>query len=237
MLKANTKIKVVCKNSKLFCNNNGEHEFNGIVYPKANKASFAYRKGTMSSGVNDVGFMVSVTINHVRVVHPLYTAWKRMIRSCYSKRTIEHGFYSDMTMDDGWIFFSNFLKWAMSRYKNNWVLSNAIVEPGNMHYSPAKCVFVPFGIVGLLSTCSSQRGDAAIGVQRINDHCFCAHISRGNKKTHLGTFPTEQEALNAYLKCKAQYLRQIARRDLGGKAAVGLRKHAAMLEQQIVEPS
>lgn len=85
-----------------------------------------------------------------------YKHWKSMICRCYSDYYHKsRPTYTDCTVCNEWLYFSNFDKWFILNYKAELVLDKDILFDGNKVYSPKTCRFVPNYLNSLL--CNHQR--------------------------------------------------------------------------------
>ncbi len=118
-----------------------------------------------------------------------YLCWSDMFKRCYSENWLEkHSTYSEAEVCDGWLKFSNFLKWHQANYVEGWHLDKDLLGNGKL-YSPETCCFIPAYINKFLT----KRGS---GVSR-KDGIFIAQISTGLGKTHINKrFKTEKDARN-----------------------------------------
>lgn len=83
--------------------------------------------------------------------------WCRMIRRCYSDNLHkQHPTYSDCSVCEDWLFFSNFAEWFDKHHVEGWELDKDILVSGNRTYSPETCCFVPHEI-NVLFRCNVKQ--------------------------------------------------------------------------------
>ena len=183
----------------------------GWTYKPAGKN----KKPVEGIGINDVEFACQPSIAGKQVRYKLYKTWHAMLTRGFNQTTkINRPTYKDASVDSDWLYFSNFLTWALPKYIDGYVLDKDIKYRDNKIYSADTCLFVPPNINTFVLT---NRGDLedhslALGVSLINSKCFCARIKDPftNKRKHLGVFSTEIEAHNAWRLQKITYGRQLS---------------------------
>ena len=142
-----------------------------------------------------------------------------MLQRCYDdKHREKYIAYSDCSVCDEWLLFSNFLKWFLETenstiYRYN--LDKDILVKNNRVYSPQTCCFVPNEINVLFTKRRLHRGRFPIGVRKATkSKNFEASISlqttEGKKNKYLGTFATPEEAFYAYKEAKETYIKEVA---------------------------
>lgn len=138
--------------------------------------------------------------------HPSYDVWYGMLKRCYSPNNI---YYSDCTVCEDWFNYQNFAKWFNGQnYRlDGWNLDKDLINPGNRHYSPETCCFIPKEINTAMAVKSyKERKVLSPGVTLHTDGRFVARIRRWGKKDYIGLFNTELEASKAYEDEKIKYL-------------------------------
>lgn len=143
-----------------------------------------------------------------------YSAWYDMMRRCYSeKHQANNPTYIGCTVDVEWHDFQVFAKWlANQKLKSNgYHLDKDLLVNGNKIYSKDTCSLVPMEINLLLNSCSKRRGDYPVGV-RLHKHkgSFEAQISINGKHRSLGYYKNTDEAHDAYVIAKEQYVKDKA---------------------------
>lgn len=176
------------------------------------KCSYESRKHPVFGfGINDYdGFVV----NSNGDIEPFYSAWHSMIRRCYSEYHHKlNPAYIGCTVCDEWKYLSNFKKWFDENYIDGCHLDKDILVQDNKVYSPSTCCFVPQYINSLLTDHRAARGAYKLGVRKENGK-FVASVNDNTRSVHIGSFATEDEAFNAYVKAKKEVIEKTARRAL-----------------------
>jgi len=141
-----------------------------------------------------------------------YNKWQQMMRRCFT--TAWHDWkptYKGCSIDPEWLVFSNFKRWydAQPLAGKYCELDKDIIIQGNKHYSPETCVLVTAEINSLLK--NYPKGSCLRGVKSLkNGERFSSSLSIKSKPVFLGSFDTEIEAHNAYVKAKEAYIQSVA---------------------------
>ena len=177
---------------------------------KANRQSLANRKLVCGFGVNDSWYKTSNIINGKKVKCNAYTAWRNMIKRCYSEAVHKiRPAYISVTVCSEWLTFSNFGKWFNENNITGYDLDKDIKVKGSNVYSPDTCLFVPRCINALLNDAGANRGKYPLGVSEAKNNKFQSFIRIDKKQIRLGYFKTVIEAENSYKKAKnAEILRK-----------------------------
>ncbi|PSU20128.1 hypothetical protein [Photobacterium kishitanii] len=72
-----------------------------------------------------------------------YRTWRAMIRQAYGAN-IKNRRVEGLTVCDDWFYFSKYKAWFDANKKERFYVSRDLKIPGNKHYSPETCVFVPY---------------------------------------------------------------------------------------------
>lgn len=174
----------------------------------ANKNSISRRKLVHGVGVNDADYKVSPQVNGVRFICPFYRKWRGMINRCYSEKyKNKNPTYVGCTVCSSWLMFSNFKRWMITQDWKNKDIDKDIVKTGNKIYSPDTCIFISHYINSILNDSSSRRGDYPRGVHlHKQSKKFKAQCNVNNKRTHIGLFLTQKDALIAYVSFKSKLI-------------------------------
>lgn len=141
-----------------------------------------------------------------------YKIWKEMIGRCYCPKVSEYNNYggNGVTVCKEWLNFQNFADWYYNNcYNESFVIDKDFLVKGNKIYSPNYCCFIPKEINTAITWRFQCRGNTPIGV-RIKNNKIIAQINYMNKKKHIGTFSTIEEAFRAYKKEKETCLKEYA---------------------------
>lgn len=168
-------------------------------------------------------------------VDPAYYRWKMMLRRCYSEEWVERNpTYQGCSVCDEWLYYSNFRDWFYAQGDvSGKELDKDIYEPGNKVYSPETCTFVEKDLNALLNQRKNARGDTSqyIGVSKLaKSKKYQAFCKVHGKNIYLGSFPTQEEASEAYRKHKIQYITEFIERESDQRIQSGLKKHIQLLK-------
>lgn len=163
-----------------------------------------------------------------------YSVWHSMIRRCYSETHKKIGTsYIGCTVCDEWKYLSKFKEWFDKNYTFGCHLDKDILVQDNRVYSPETCCFVPQYINSLITDHRAARGKYMLGVVK-SKNGFTACVNCDGKSVHLGTFDTEIEAHNTYVKAKKDIIKNTAERALAS-GAITKKVYDALLSRNIKE--
>lgn len=166
-----------------------------------------------------------------------YNLWKDMLDRCYKKR---FSTYKDVTCCKEWLLYENFYEWLHNQenfdkwlLNNNvrWNLEKDILVKGNKMYSPETCCLVPQRVNALFIKSNKIRGVLPIGVTK-NGKGFAASLYENNKRNHIGTYNTPEEAFQAYKTAKEKYIKQVAQ-DEYNKGNITKPCYEAMMKYKV----
>jgi hypothetical protein len=163
-------------------------------------------------GINDADYVVNPTINSKKTVCHFYSAWKSMLRRCYStKFQIENPTYIDCTVCEEWYSFMSFRAWMIQQNWHGKQLDKDLLFLGNKIYSPDACIFVSLQINTLLADSGASRGEFPIGASwHIGKGEFQALCRTNGKLKHLGYFTNFHAAHRAWQQFKIKVIQQAA---------------------------
>lgn len=177
------------------------------------------RKKILGVGINDVDYFV-LKSEHIkddvtgRLKHkilwecPYYSKWVSMISRCYSARLHERlPRYKGCTVHEDWKYFSNFRAWMETQDWEGKHLDKDLLCPGNKHYSPETCCFIPEKLNLFILECNASRGEFPIGVSwRKDKGKFRARCNNPFTRTeeHLGYFENPMDAHKVWLARKLE---------------------------------
>ena len=149
-------------------------------------------------GINDAWYPTSRC--------PIYGCWRSMLQRCIQFQVTRPN-YVGCWVDERWKYFMVFRSWYLEQSpKPGDQLDKDFFGDGKL-YSPESCCFVPQWLNKLFNDNSRARGEWPIGVcwekQRQKFESF---ISINGKMKRLGRFETPEEAHQAYLKAKREYV-------------------------------
>lgn len=185
----------------------------------------AKKRPVFGVGVNDsteeVHFLSS---EGKKVMCPYYQTWAAMLRRCYSSKSHqERPNYLHCTVSPVWHSFTAFRDWMQQQVWQGMHLDKDLLVPGNTCYSPETCVFVSPQVNAFLLSRERDRGPWPIGVVKIsNSASFMARISIEGKNKHLGSFPTPEQAHQAWRAAKHQQALVLAAQQTDVRVAQAL---------------
>ena len=187
-------------------------------------------------GINDADYTVkeSITLGYTedgkrkrKVVWtcPFYSRWRNMLMRCYSHNyQVRQPTYQGCVVCEDWLIFSVFRKWMETQAWEGKELDKDILSLGNKLYSPETCVFVDGRVNSFIIESVACRGQWMIVVyldKRYNK--FQARCKDGSgKQKHLGSFNTEIEAHQAWLKYKQELALELAAEQTDPRVAKAL---------------
>lgn len=138
--------------------------------------------------------------------------WHTTMKKAYNENyKLTKPSYKDCTVVAEWHNFQVFAKWYYKNYNpeimQKWHLDKDILVKGNKHYSPETCCFVPCEINGLFIKSEKTRGKYPIGIARANKKGGYQVNANGK---YIGTFPTIEEAFQAYKTAKEVRIKEVA---------------------------
>jgi len=189
------------------------------------------RKMVHGIGINDADYYVQVRINGKKTWCPFYITWKNLLDRVYSpKRIKQHASYEGCSICEDWLTFSKFKAWMETQNWEGMNLDKDLIKPGNRHYSPETCCFVPHSVNQLTITNNDRRGKFPIGVYYDKARgLFAASCNNGIRSAFLGRYATPEEAHAAYVKYKTALIHAVANKQRDSRIAEGLRLHADLL--------
>jgi len=156
-------------------------------------------------GIYDSDDKTQVLIDGKRMSRPMYSRWTHMIQRCHSdKFKKKNPTYSDCTICDEWLIFSNFESWVKSQ---DWIgkhLDKDLIVHGNKRYCPEFCCFIDERTNNLIKI-NKRKGNLLPGVS-LNKKTgrFIAQYSINGRAKHIGVYDTEIEANNSHRIKRAQ---------------------------------
>lgn len=175
-------------------------------------------------GVNDADYKVTLheefpPINgkrNQRMVWKceVYSNWTDMLKRCYcTKYHAKYPSYVGCTVQESWLLFSNFERWARGQDFKGKHLDKDFLFAGNTHYSETTCVFLDKKINLFDGSNTRRRGEYKIGVSKISSSVkFRARCKDpfDRRDPMLGWYLTEDEAHEAWRERKHKYACELA---------------------------
>ena len=157
-----------------------------------------------------------------------YTAWKRMLERCYSKKYLESKpSYIGTSVCNEWLSATAFKKWMEKQDWNGKCLDKDIIVPRSKLYSPDTCAFVLNATNTFVIANDASRGDYPVGVS-LRKHtgkyqARCRNPFTG-KIEYLGHYSTPEEAHEAWRKRKDDLAQRVAAKEYDMRVVEALRK-------------
>ena len=143
-----------------------------------------------------------------------YIIWHHMLKRCYDPKLQEkYSTYKGCRVEDHLLNFQHMGKWIEENYYEvpgeQMCLDKDILYKGNKVYSRDKCIFVPQRINKLFTKRNNNRGNSPIGTTPNSSGNYRAYCDNGyGKQIPLGTYPTKEEAFNAYKQYKEKVIKE-----------------------------
>lgn len=204
---------------------------NQFIERSATKRSISLRRKVLSIGINDADYITGIVVNGKAITCPYYLRWRNMIIRCYSKTfRSRNRTYNKCYVCDDWLIFSAFKSWMIKQKWSDKHLDKDCIIPGNKIYSPDFCSFIDSETNMLLTDSGRSRGKYKIGVSfHKRDKVFQSNVRVLNKLNYLGSYETEKQASDAYIKAKVEIILKAATEQKDPRVANGLRLHADIL--------
>jgi len=195
-------------------------------------------------GVNDLGYRTHVyeyvtenggkRIQKTVFLCKYYTAWKNMLKRCYSKKFLESNqSYIGTSVCSEWLYATAFKKWMEQQDWRDKCLDKDIIVPGSKLYSPETCAFVLKATNSFVTANDACRGDYPVGVhlfKRTGEYRAQCNNPFTRKIEHLGYFSTTEEAHEAWRKRKHELAQLVAARESDIRVVEALKKRYSFEE-------
>lgn len=146
-----------------------------------------------------------------------YRVWSSMLERCYSETLHKRcPTYIGCSVAEEWLILSNFKKWFEVHYIEGYQLDKDLLVEGNKTYGPDTCIFVTGLLNNLFTDSAKIRGECPIGVA-VNKRSgkYVANLKMYGRKKWLGQFNTPEEAHQAYIKAKREYVLEVVEMQRG----------------------
>lgn len=143
---------------------------------------------------------------HQRDVDRGFSYWHDMLRRTSSYNRIKSAAYEAIYVCDEWKDFERFADWFVRQPRlEGWVLDKDLLSPcQDKAYSPETCCFLPRALNQMLV--SSRKDSNGMPGVYFSKGKYAARVKARNRRFHIGTFSTAEDALGAYLDTKARLL-------------------------------
>lgn len=171
------------------------------------------KRKVVGVGINDIGTS-HVYMDGEMTRCPYYSVWKRMLVRCYDPKYNRRSAYSEVTVCDDWLVFSNFRDWMEDKEWEGNHLDKDLKVYGNRVYSPDTCLFVPPEINSFLTYNNTRNKSGYIGASYQKDCgkyiATCHNPFTGKNKT-LGRRKDPLEAHRLWQLAKIAYAKELAK--------------------------
>ena len=143
-----------------------------------------------------------------------YKIYYSMLMRCYdSKYQEKYPTYKGCKVEDYLLNFQHMGEWIDENYYEvlgeTMCLDKDVLCKGNKIYSRDTCIFVPQRINSLFTKRDNSRGNSPIGTTPNSSGNYQARCRDGSgKRICLGTYPTKEEAFQAYKMYKENLIKE-----------------------------
>lgn len=218
---SSTKVEIMCRKHGVFCQYPRDH-IRGCGCPSC-------RSDSMTRLLFGVGNCDRAGVSRSKC----YLIWRSMLWRCYNTKFHErHLAYQTATCCQEWHTFSNFEKWFQTNteYQDGYVLDKDIL--GRDYYSPDTCCFIPKSLSARVSIHNNVNGQIASGVVQCRNGTYAVYGHFDNKRVHLGSYRSKDEAHQVFVKAKTQYFHRLAERYYS-QNAISYRVYKGLLLYQV----
>jgi hypothetical protein len=180
-------------------------------------------------GINDSKVSIK---NPANAEHYAYSDWCGLLeRVVLSKTDPKYVAYKNVTVAEDWLYFSNFLNWAISQPNKNWRkchLDKDLFSLEHPKYSSETCAYLDRKINNFISSKQGENnGKYLVGacfIKSRNDWLAQCVDPFKPKSKHVGYFKTELEAHLAWKFKKHEYACRLAELQDDPRVADALRQ-------------
>lgn len=168
---------------------------------------------------------------------PYYKKWTDMLKRCYCEKYQKlQKTYIGCSVCDEWLYFTNFRNWMITQDWEGKQLDKDVLVQGNKIYGPDTCIFVSRHINMLFVDFSDRLGSYLEGVSlQSNKKSFVARCRIfGGKRKNLGSFKTQEEAYEVFLKEKIKQLSLIFAAEEDMRVREAIEKKIKGYEKEII---
>ena len=169
-----------------------------------------FRPSVYGVGYMGVGDFVS-SIPGTRQKTLEYTAWKDMLKRCYSEAFLnEHPSYRGCSVTPEWHNFQVFATWYVNTgyYGIGFHLDKDLLYRGNKLYSPKTCCMLPAAINNMLI---SMTDDGTLGIARQSSGRYAVRLrSLNGVINYIGTYDSIEEAIHSRNETKQNIMIYVA---------------------------
>lgn len=122
------------------------------------------RKLVYGLGTNDADYQtqeygIVEGVRKLTWLCPFYQRWMAMLKRVKFSA-------GEKTVCESWLLFSNFKLWMSEQKWKGLELDKDTIKPGNLHYSPETCCFIPKQLNALVKTNKVYKKDFLLGVYK-----------------------------------------------------------------------
>lgn len=205
------------------------------------KAGFdnQYIKSPYDKSIYGVGYR-SVGSYSRSTSEKFYKTFNRMMERSYDKTyKSKYTSYNDVKVAAMWHNLQLFAEWCEENYyeisEERMELDKDIMIKNNKIYAPDRCLFVPRHINTLFRK-RRKENNLPIGVIQRSEK-YEARIYKNDLRCSLGSYPTPEEAFDAYKEAKEKEIKRVADVYMYEKGGINIpqfhRVHQAMYNYQI----
>ncbi|MDP9528552.1 hypothetical protein [Pseudomonas protegens] len=143
---------------------------------------------------------------HQRDVSRGFSYWHDMMRRTSGSNRTKSAAYEAVYVCDEWKDFERFAEWFVQQPRlEGWVLDKDLLSPCHAKvYSPGTCCFLPRELNQMLV--SSRKDSNGMPGVCFSKGKYAARVKVRNRRLHIGTFSTAEDALCAYFAAKTGFL-------------------------------
>lgn len=151
-------------------------------------------------------------------VTDVYFSWRNMLARCYDEANLANQrTYRDCSVCEEFKNFQVFAEWYTTHesFGLGYEIDKDLLISGNKIYSPETCTFLPKEINVALNKERVNKGISLGLTKRENRDKYRALVFNNGIRIHLGDYDTPEEASEAYVKAKEEYVKYVAEKWKG----------------------
>lgn len=183
----------------------------------ANQNGLSRRKLIYGVGINDSPYKINLKVDGKTKQDPIYLKWIKILQHCYDEKYQEKYPSSiGYSVTTEWLTFSNFKKWMLQQ--ENWqesIVDKDLKIKGNKTYCADTCLMLPRKLNGFITSSilkANKKSGLPTGVTPNKNKFQAKAINPFNpdSSSHIGLYPSIEEASRAYQIRKNEHIRQMA---------------------------
>lgn len=184
-------------------------EFGYVTVAQASHIRRGNVKNPFARSVHGVGYIGEgkYKVSRGRMACEAYIVWQSMLGRCYNPSNLNLAkHYAGCTVQAEWHNFQKFAEWYSKQWKEEgWQIDKDLKVRYNRVYSKDNCLLLPSRINGLIIR-HALKGELPTGVQ-LKGGRYYARVGTLDVRVSLGGFDTPEDAYEAYLKAKYEYIK------------------------------